>query len=87
MKANISFVPNLNNSLSPVSSGPKRVCLCDLNGHPQCANVSNIFVNRFRVYPGESFSILISVVGYDFGVTTGTILYFFKSILYTAITS
>ena len=34
-KANISFLPsNLNSSLSLVSLGPKRVCLCDSNGYP-----------------------------------------------------
>ena len=66
----ISFAPNL---LSPVASDPKRVCLCDLHGHPQCANLKGIFVNWFKVYAGEPFKISVVVVGYDFGVTTGTI--------------
>ena len=35
---NISFDPGLNETLSPVSSAPQRVCLCDSNGKPQCAN-------------------------------------------------
>ena len=73
MSINISFVPYLKSSLSPVSSDPKRVCLCDLNGRPQCASLSNIFVNKFRIYPGESFNVSVVVVGYDLGVTTGTI--------------
>ena len=40
---NISFDPGLNETLSPVSSAPQRVCLCDSNGKPQCANISYIF--------------------------------------------
>ena len=50
---NITFSPNLNNSLSPVSSDPKRVCLCDANGKPQCAELSKIFQNNIKVIPGE----------------------------------
>ena len=69
----VRYIPSLNSSLSPVSSNPKRVCLCDLNGKPQCANISSIFVNWFRVYRGELFNISAVVVGYDFGVTFGTI--------------
>ena len=41
----ISFDPGLNETLSPVSSAPQRVCLCDSNGKPQCANISYIFTN------------------------------------------
>ena len=29
----VSYIPSLNSSLSPVSSNPKRVCLCDFNGN------------------------------------------------------
>ena len=72
-KINISLVPDLNKNLSPVSSDSKRVCLCDLNGHPQCASLSNIFVNKSGVYSGESFNLSVVVVGHDFGVTTGAI--------------
>ena len=35
----ISFDPDLNKTLSPVSSAPRHVCLCDSNGKPQCANI------------------------------------------------
>ena len=69
----VSYTPSLNNSLSPVSSNPKRICLCDLNGKPQCAEFSSIFVNWHKLYSGESFNISVVVVGYDFGVTTGTV--------------
>ena len=68
---NITFSPNLNNSLSPVSSDPKRVCLCDANGKPQCTELSKIFQNNIKVIPGESINISIVVVGQDFGATTG----------------
>ena len=69
---NISFHPGLNETLSPVSSTPWRVCLCDSNGKPQCANISQIFTN-VRVYRGETFTLSACVVGYDFGTTMGLI--------------
>ena len=70
----LAFIPsNLNSSLSSVSSGPKRVCLCDSNGYPQCATLSKIFVNGLKVYSGEPFNLSLVVVGHDFGVTTGAI--------------
>ena len=73
-KTNISFIPSdFNSSLSSVSSDPKRVCLCDSNGYPHCANLSKIFVNGLRVYSGEQLNFSLVVVGHDFGVTTGTI--------------
>ena len=67
---NITFLPNLNNSLSPVSSDPIRVCLCDANGKPQCAELSEIFLKNITVIPGESIDLSIVVVGQDFGATT-----------------
>ena len=69
----VSYIPSLNSSLSPVSSNPKRVCPCDMNAKPQCANISSIFVNWHKVYRGELFNISVVVVGYDFGVTIGTV--------------
>ena len=69
----VSYAPNLTNSLSPVSSSSKRVCLCDSSGKPQCAKISSIFLSHYKVYRGESFNISAAVVGYDFGVTRGTI--------------
>ena len=38
----VSYTPNITNSLSPVSSSPMRACICDTNGKPQCAKLSNI---------------------------------------------
>ena len=71
---NISFDPGFkfNNTLSPVSSPPQRVCLCDSNGKPQCANISYIFTNT-SVYRGETITLPACIVGYDFGTTVGTI--------------
>ena len=67
-KLNISFDPDLNETLSPVSSAPQRVCLCDSNGKPQCANISYIFTNT-SVYRGEIITLPACVVGYDFGTS------------------
>ena len=39
-KINITYMPNISDNFSLVSSEPMRVCLCDFNGHPQCANLS-----------------------------------------------
>ena len=73
VKLNIfSFDPDLNETLSPVSSAPQRVCLCDSNGKPQCANISYIFTNT-SVYRGETITLSTCIVGYDFGTTVGTI--------------
>ena len=70
---NISFIhPRLNETLSPVSSAPQRVCLCDSNGKPQCANFSKIFTD-VSTYRGETFTLSACVVGYDFGTTVGIV--------------
>ena len=69
---NISFVPGLKETLSPVSSAPQRVCLCDSSGKPQCANISYIFTNA-SVYRSETITLPMYIVGYDFGTTVGTI--------------
>ena len=69
---NISFDPGLNETLSPVSSAPQRVCLCDSDGKPQCASISYIFINT-SVYRGETITLPTCIVGYDFGTTVGMI--------------
>ena len=69
----VSYMPNITNSLSPVSSSPMRVCLCDRNGRPQCVKLSSILSKLYKVYRGELFNISIVLVGYDFGVTTGAV--------------
>ena len=68
----ISFDPGLNEILSPVSSPPLRVCFCDSNGKPQCANFSYIFT-EVSIYRGETFTLSVYLVGYDFGTTVGIV--------------
>ena len=46
----ISSNPDLSETLSPVSSAPMRVCLCDMNGRPQCA--------RFLYSPAPKFIVV-----------------------------
>ena len=82
---NISFSnPHLhvNEILSPVSSAPQRVCVCDSNGKPQCANISQIFTH-ISIYHGETFTLSACVVGYDFGTTVGTL----RTLTMTSLTS
>lgn len=59
-------------SLSPVSSNPKRVCLCDKNGEPQCDNIEHIFKDIATI-TGEKFKLSVVLVGDDFGTVTGGI--------------
>ena len=68
----IYFDPSLNETLSPVASNAWRVCLCDSDGKPQCANISYIFTNT-SVYRGETIILPACTVGYDFGTTVGII--------------
>ena len=69
----ISFIHSgLIETLSPVSSAPQRVCLCDSNGKPQCANILYIFT-EISVYRGETFTLSAYLVGYDFGTTVGMV--------------
>ena len=57
--ANIFIRPGLNETLSPVSSAPWRVCLCDSHGKPQCANWSQILTN-VSIYRGEEFKLSLT---------------------------
>ena len=58
-------------TLSSVTDSPSRVCVCE-NSEPQCANLSSIYMSR-TVYPGETISISVVLVGGDFGTTMGTV--------------
>ncbi len=68
-----SFLLDLTGDPSVVSSSAMRVCLCDINGIPKCAQLSKVFVTDIIVYSGETFHLSIAIVGYDFGVTKGTV--------------
>ena len=61
-----------NSSTSSISSSPTRVCVCDSIGRPQCSNISYIFLDR-TIYPGETFSLPVAMVGGDFGQTVGVV--------------
>ena len=58
-------------SLSPVTSIPKRVCLCE-NNVPQCDNIDYIFWNTSAT-SGEKFRVSLVLVGDDFGTVTGVV--------------
>ena len=60
-------------SLSSVTSDPKRICLCDNLGIPQCAQKEYIYQNLSSYYPGEKFTISAVVVGNDFGTVPGIV--------------
>ena len=66
---NTSFHPNTEQDPSVVSSDPARVCLCNINGTPDC---TVLFFNK-TVYPGEDFSISAAVVGDQFGTVDGSV--------------
>ena len=60
-------------TLSSVTSDPTRVCLCDDQGTPQCANMEYIYRELPPRYPGEVFTVPAVVVGYDFGTVPGVV--------------
>ena len=63
---------NSTTALSPISSDPTRVCVCDDNNQPQCSKTSYMF-NQEKRYPGERFEVSLVLVGYEFGTVTGTV--------------
>ena len=68
-----AYDPDSKTSLSPVSSDPTRVCLCDSMGKPQCAAMDKIYGHSVIVHPGEKFHVYAAVVGADFGTTIGSV--------------
>ena len=64
-----------NDYRSSVSSTPHRVCLTnsDESVVSACSNLTRIFNHDLTVYPGQEFSLEAVLVGYEFGVGTGTI--------------
>ena len=66
--------------VSYASSDPLRVCLCESPVKPLCSGMDVLdsdtynYVNLSRkVYPGESFTVPILLVGVDYGTTTGVV--------------
>ena len=64
------YNPDHNSSLSPVSSDPLRVCICNHDNKPQCLKDA---IQGIKVYPGEQFTLPAVVVGADFGATLGPV--------------
>ena len=64
-------IPN-NSGLSSFSGDPSRVCKCDEHHRPQCHNSSYIYITH-DIYPGDTFTIPVVVVGGDWGTTPGTV--------------
>lgn len=61
-------------SISSVSSDPLRVCLCKSGG--LWCNESTL---DKEVYPGETFTLSVAIVGADFGATVGSVHAVFKN--------
>ena len=62
-----------NKTLTSVTSDPTRVCLCNNDGIPQCANIDYIYRELTPRYPGEVFTVPAVVVGKDFGTVPGVV--------------
>ena len=62
-------------SLSPVSGSPSCVCICE-NNIPQCNDSLQVFTSH-SVFPGETITIPVAIVGRDFGTTIGKVYYGF----------
>ena len=64
-----------NPSPSSVSGHPTQVCRC-MEHNPQCNNPTNI--STHNIYPSETLTIPIAIVGGDWGTTTGTVYASFR---------
>ena len=57
--------------LSRISSAPSRVCLCNEAGEPDCLTVADPTTRV--MYPGQTITIPVVVVGQDFGTVNGSV--------------
>ena len=57
--------------LSLISSAPSRVCLCNETGQPDCLTVAD--PKTRMIYPGQTITMPVVVVGQDFGTVTGSV--------------
>ena len=73
-------IPN-NSSLSSISGDPSRVCKCDKHHKPQCHDSSYIYITQ-DIYPGDTFTIPVVVVGGDWGPSPGTVYAIFMQSRY-----
>ena len=67
--------------LSLISSTPSRVCLCNETGQPDCLTVADPTTRV--MYPGQTITIPVVVVGQDFGTVTGSVFAQFLHTPYT----
>ena len=58
---------------SAVSSDPLRVCICPDLFTPDCLPDQNTPHLHYTVYPGQTFTIPVAVVGFNFAVTSGSV--------------
>ena len=56
-------------SISSISSDPTRVCICSNDGQPDCLS----YAENIEVYPGETFTLPLAIVGADLGTTVGAV--------------
>ena len=57
--------------LSRISSAPSRVCLCNETGQPDCLTVADPTTRV--MYPGQTITVPVVVVGQDFGSVNGSV--------------
>ena len=62
-----------NPGLSAISGHPTRVCRCTEHHLPQCDNPFINDVSTYNIYPSETFTVSVVVVGGDLGTTTGMV--------------
>lgn len=70
-----SYKFHTNNTISPtaVTCSPTRVCLCNEQGLPECADMDFIDREISPLFPGEKFTVPAVLVGCSFGTTAGTV--------------
>ena len=68
-------------SLSLISSTPSRVCLCNETGQLDCLTVADLTTRV--IYPGQTITLPVVVVGKDFGTVTGSVFAQFLHTPYT----
>ena len=69
---NGSFAQIKNTGLSHVSGYPTRVCKCTENNYPECHDQSYTHISQ-DIFPSQTFSISVAIVGGDWGTTTGIV--------------
>ena len=75
LKDRESYKFHTNNTISPtaVTCSSTRVCLCNKQGLPKCADKRFIYKKMPPLYPGEIFTVTAVLVGCSFGTIAGTV--------------